>query len=166
MSVYVNNGQITRTTDPLNNKFGDNETIMKSIFNALIAISLCSIVVCGCATNWATANKPVTFLPDVVQALETTTTLPITLTDEQSSELLESLGGPVRREFTSKDLNPDILASWHVARFGSPAPNCITFVRLPKNNGQYYAYIAYTPDGQLFSAGGGRKESSTPPWKQ
>ena len=109
---------------------------------------------CGCA-NWATRNAPVTFVPEVLKAIEAAPSRPIQLTNSQRDQLFASLHGPVRRMFLSDSLEPEVLASWWYRR------DCVTFVRSAKDkNG--FVFVTYLPNGQLFGSGGGT--SGEPPW--
>jgi hypothetical protein len=111
----------------------------------------------GCA-NWADQNKPVDFIPETLSSISEAKVRPIQLSEIQKSKLFSSLSGPVKKDFMSKDLKPEVFASWFSRR-----NDMVTLVRYTVT-GDRYVFITYDIDGRVFAFGGGRSDGGSPPW--
>jgi hypothetical protein len=134
--------------------FVRHQHTMKAFARLLLIVTTVTALV-GCASNWAARNEPVTFIPEVLKAIETAQLRPIKLTDSQRDQLLKSLHGPVRGDFMSDDLQPEVLASWWYQR------DKVTFVRYSKDK-RRFVFVSYLSDGRLFGSGDGT--AGDPPW--
>ena len=120
---------------------------------------LAALALSGCASaNWATANKRITFLPELSVQLQGATG-PVILDVQQTAQLLAALRGPVRDEFEDRRLAPAVKAYWCETTAGL-STNAFTFVRVTKD-AEGYAFISFADDGYLLGAGGGRIDT---PW--
>ena len=115
------------------------------------------LALAGCV-NWADKNKPIDFIPELLNSIAEAKVRPIQLTGMQKSKVFSSLAGPVKDAFMAGNLKPEIYASWSNRR-----NDMVTLVRYSENE-ERYVFLTYDSAGRVFAFGGGQAKGTNPPW--
>ena len=131
-------------------------------FTLFIAFSLFVCLLAGCsslsADRRAMLPTKVSFVPEVVSALESSTTRPIKLTEAQATAVCGALRGSLHTDFCNNQMEPELLASWWYVQ-----TNAIAIVRWKKDRSGYLS-VAFDQQGRLLFDGGGRDLNTYSPW--
>jgi hypothetical protein len=114
-----------------------------------------------CHADWATTNKNIPIMKDVISQLSSSQNQVAQLTKKQIPAVVNSLAGPVKRSFESDNLLPTIFVYWGKTA-GQIDKSKIYFVRYPAK-GDYFSLLGVTPDGQIFESSSGRVENGRVP---